>query len=991
MNLFFKICGLIIPLTFSVYAQTPIQSIKFTNINAIQGLSHNTVNCVIQDDHGFLWFGTANGLSRYDGYQFKVYHNEPDNANSLSNNYVLSLYQDRRGYIWIGTFGGGVNRFNPDTGEFVRYKYNKNDLHSISGNDVRAFYEDEESKLWVSFYKGSFGYFDVTQKFHRVNKSDTKFRLLNAIYSFVNDEDKGFWLGSQDGLIYFDKEQERIVENIKLKIDQKVHNYYGNAIYKIYKDQKSPYILWLCTFRHGLIKFDTRTKKIVQKWHKGNSILQTSSVWSFYQDQEGVCWVGTSDGFYRFMSDTGAFTLFLPNATNDFSISGKNIQYIFEDKAGKIWLCTYDKGLSLFDPYAKNFTYYAPLEKSIEQISSFCEDKQGNIWFGTLGGSVGLARLNRKTGEIKTFPPEINNPHSIEVKDVNVLLNDVDGSVWVGTFGGGLKRYDLEKGVFEHYFSKDNKQEGFPRTSDIGALYQDPNKPNDLWVGTRGDALYRFDKKEKKFQERYSLSHVSVIAITKDYKGNLWIATRRGLNKLDLSTKKIVSYLQIPENPNSISDNYIVSLHIDKDKNLWVGTRNGLNKCSLPELYKGNTKFQHFTTKQGLPDNIIHKIVEDSEGLLWLSTSKGLSCFDKNRVVKNYAQPDGLQSDQFATNSGLLTNDQAILMGGVNGFNLFYPQKLQKSTYTAPVLFTDFQIFNKSVPITKAGILHQAIWATDTIELSHKDQVISFEFASLNYGRANKSSYAIFMENFDEDWRYIGHKRFETYTNIPAGTYTFRVKAANGDKVWGKKEARLVIIIHSTWWRTRWFKVSIILWILCILLGRYYVIKKAPKSRKGLPEPSLNKLDSALEHIEKAVDKTTPNPVLVSIFKDQEEIDQLKQKLREVVVIQELYKEEVMSLAIIAQKMETTERKLSELFSKELDTNFYEYMNNFKIELFKQRVEKGDANHLTLLAIAYESGFHSKATFNRIFKKYTGLTPSEFKKQVEENYSPPTN
>ncbi|OJJ20047.1 hypothetical protein BKI52_16370 [marine bacterium AO1-C] len=991
MNRFFVLCGLFLLISLSLCAQTPFQRIKFSSITSDRGLSQNKVNCVIQDRRGRLWFGTANGLDWYDGYQFKTYRNELGNQNSLGNNYIIALYEDRKGYIWIGTFGGGVNRFNPDTEEFVRYRSDKNDPHSLGGNEVGAFYEDKEGKIWMSCHTGHFSFLDPKSgKFKRYDRTKTAFvapevtpykKHLRHVYSFINDGERGFWLGTANGLGYFDRQQKKYTKFFPLGKEQKGH-YFRNAIYSIFRDRVNPFILWLGTYHQGLIKFDTQTNTIVKQWKANpndSTALKTNSVWSFYQDRNNIYWVGTYNGFYKFNPDTNQFSLFAPGNS---SISCNNIQRIFEDQSGNIWLCSYDRGISSFNPYISNFVSYSLPDKNIQQVSSFCEDKQGNIWFGALGGTTGLGKLDRTTGQIVTLATKANSLQNIGSFDVNTLLTDVDGSIWLGTFGKGLYHYDPTTEHFTNYDSQNRPNSRF-NSSKIGVIYKDPDTPDVLWVGSRGDGLWKFDKKQKLYTEKYRFKQSTIIVVVKDYKGYLWVATRKGLNRFDPQSGSFVTYEHSDQNINSISDDYITALHIDPSNILWVGTRNGLNRLDLTQVYKDRVSFQHFTTNEGLPDNIIHKIIEDSQGFLWLSTSKGLSRFDKKDFFKNYDQQDGLQSNQFATNSGLLTTDGAIIMGGESGFNLFYPTKFKTKSYDSPVLFTDFQIANVSIKATKNKELTKAIWATDTIRLSHNDKIISFAFASLNYVSPNKNTYAIFMEGFDADWRYIGNKHTETYTNMPAGNYTFRVKSANKDGIWGYAEAKIVIVITPAWWETWWFKSGVVFIILTLLTVVALYIKKSKKPFKQ-QVVEISKQAPVKQQINEAASSDQQSePTNLRILRNQAEIDELKQKLHQVVVKQKLYKEEDISLASVAQKMGTTERKLSELFSKELATNFYEYINTCKIDAFKQSVERGDAEHLTLLAIAYESGFHSKATFNRIFKKHTGLTPSEFKKQIE--------
>ena len=984
-----------------LFAQVSAQNIHFSTITSTQGLSQNTVNCVLQDRRGFLWFGTANGLNRYDGRAFKIYRNELTNKNSLSNNYVISLLEDRQGYIWVGTYGGGLNRMNPDTGEFVRFQHKKSDPASIASNDIRVMYEDKSGKIWLGLYGGAFSCLDpVTQQIKRFALGVKEGKpYLNRVLTFVPDQEKGFWVGRVGGLFYFDRAQGIYTKRLTIHKDKQKGGF-RNMVYYIFRDHNEPHMLWLCTIEAGLLKFNTRTNQIEKRWEAGSdkkTALKTNAVMSFHQDKQGTYWVGTQQGFYKFVPQTNQFYLFDSDPQNPRKIAGNNIQRIFEDKAGTLWLCSFKRGVSSFNPYIRNFAYYPLREKQANQVNTFCEDQEGNIWFATKGGKAGFTCFNRQNQTFKAFQPSVNNQPHLALNDINNLLMGVNGNMWIGATNDGLYRYDPKTKTLENCFSAYTKSWNtrFP----VGALYQNPAKADELWVGTRGYGLFKFDKESirlKKYVKRYSgktkhkgtrLSHPTVIAIAKDYKGNLWLATRGGLSRLNPLEEVFTNYFHSAEKKVSISDNYVSALHIDKNDVLWVGTHNGLNRLNLKDVYRGKVVFKHYTIKQGLPDNIIHKIIEDATGKLWLSTSKGLSCFDKTKeAFKNYDEQDGLQGNEFVTNSGLLASDGTILMGGTNGFNLFHPEKLNKNTYPPPVVFTDFKIANQSVEVSKKGVLKRPVWASDIAVLSYQDKVISVEFAALNYILPAKNRYAVWLENYDQGWQYQKHQYATTYTGLSPGIYTLRVKAANNDGVWSKKEAKLVIVIKAPWWQRWWFRLSVAGVLLLGCVAGYYLVKQMANMRNKLSGKSLDKVTMPYTSAETSQASPSLNVITSpkKLLKDQDEIAQLKQKLQEVVVDQKLYREEAVSLNSIAEKMGITNKKLSELFNKELHLSFHDYINGCRVEEFKSRVEKGDAGHLKLISIAYESGFHSKSTFNRIFKKHTGLTPSEYKDQVSK-------
>ncbi|OJJ17979.1 hypothetical protein BKI52_29425 [marine bacterium AO1-C] len=896
-------CFILITSNLSLQAQSSAENIRFKNLASAQGLPQNTINCVIQDKRGILWFGTSDGLNRYDGYTFKVYKNELGNKKSLSNNYVLSLLQDSKGYIWVGTYGGGLNRFDPNTEEFVRFEHKKDDPSSLAHNDVRSIYEDKDGIIWICTYGGYFNSFNPKTNIF------TQYKNLEAIapanpyrlFYLTPDADRGFWLSSEQGLFYFDKKNKRFTKAFKIQPPD-IKGVANNFIYSMTRDRRQPHILWLCTYRFGLIKFNTRTEKIEKRWEsdpKNPQKLNSGSVWSIHQDKNDNYWVGTGKGLHLFNPKTDRFIRFLPNEYDDKSIAGENIQKVFEDKAGTIWLCTFDHGISYFNPYLDNFIHYDKIEPDkVNRIGTFCEDKAGNIWIGMGRGKAGLARFDRKRNTFELFKHDPNNPQSIASNTINVLLADVDdGSLWVGTIGAGLDHYDPKTQTFEHFPPQPTQ----PRTGKviiqnnphIGSLFQDPTQPDSIWVGTRGSGLFLFNKKSKKYIKHYNaysklkgpkITHNTVIDITKDYKGNLWVATRKGLTRIDLKQDTTFKFVHSSEDLTSISNNYVVSLHIDKNNILWIGTRNGLNRLDLKEYYQGKTLFKHYTTQQGLPNDVIHKIVADKKGDLWLSTNKGLSLFNKqNQSFKNYDQQDGLQADEFATGSGLITKDGAVLMGGMNGFNLFYPERLQVNNYKANILLTDFQIFNKSVSVTKEGLLKHPIWATDTIELSHQDNVISFEFAALNYIYPQHNTYSIMMENFDRDWRYIGNKNFETYTSLPAGTYIFRIRTFNNDQVLSDKETKLVIIVHPPWWETTWFRLSAALFIIALLVTGYRFRINIIKRQKRVLEHLVKKRTSELRETNEELQQTNEElqTTLTQIKKQSEMIQEFNENITE--------------------------------------------------------------------------------------------------------------
>ena len=366
MKCFFKIFIFIISTCLTLHAQSVLQEIKFSRLNSKHGLSQNTVVCVIQDKKGVLWFGTADGLNKYDGYEFKIYKSEVGNPNSLSSSYISCLYESKSGHIWAGTLNGGLNRFDPETEEFVRYVHDKNNPASISGNNVKAIYEDSDGKIWVAVYGGGLNYFDTkTGQFKHIKHVNTN-RYVNPQFmiSLLNDKDKGLWVGTTVGLFYLDKKLQKFTKYFYVgDANQPLSIVTGfkTGINQMTRDKKNPDILWLSTHSSGVARFNVRTEKIETQFIHDPAnpySLSNNAAWSFCEDSDGTYWVGTQKGLHRFDYATQKFTRFRHDVQNPKTLGGDNIQHIFQDRAGTIWVCTYDGGISSFTPHLNNFVHY---------------------------------------------------------------------------------------------------------------------------------------------------------------------------------------------------------------------------------------------------------------------------------------------------------------------------------------------------------------------------------------------------------------------------------------------------------------------------------------------------------------------------------------------------------------------------------------------------------------------------------------------------------
>ncbi len=720
---------------------------------------------------------------------FKTYRNRAG-KNSLSNNSVLAICEDKQGMLWIGT-GEGLNSLDRKTGHFTVYKNNPEDSTSIGGNKIYSIYEDRENRLWIGTHSGGLNLMD---------RKTGKFRSYRG----------------NNGYLTFDKR---------------------SIVQRIYEDNEGTF--WICGFGNGLFSFDPATGKFKAYYDSKDKIHSVSStaVMDILETGPGRYWVATyGGGIDRFDKATGIFEQIRENDSDPSSLSNNAVTGVIRDKQGTFWfatygggVCKYDKGNTRFKSYKKNDKSGAGLSSNV--ILNIFEDHTGNIWIGTWGG--GMNKFNPQTG---AFTPCKSMTDPSDENLINFISEDKNGMLWLGTTYG-LKIYDPQKGLIKTYLH-DAKDPNAISSNDISYIWID--KDNYIWCGTPLRGLEKFDPKTGhsfKYKnipgDPQSLSQNNITFISENHEGKLLLGTwGGGLNIMDKKTGKFKVYKNIPEDTNTISNNTICAVYEDDKGLLYIGTANGLDIFN-PATGKAKKYFQ----KDGLSGDVIYSIARDKKGFFWLGTNKGITKASfKNGVmsVKKFDIRDGLPSNEFNSTAICQTRDGHIYSGTNTGFTVFHPDSIKDNPYIPPVYITDFQVFNKSLSLDDPlHILKKLIAYTDTIVLSYKQNVFSFEFAALNYQIPEKNDYAYKMEGFDKDWNYTdASKRIATYTNLDPGEYTFRVKASNNDGIWNEKGVSLRIIITPPYWQTWWFR-SIMILSLALILGGivYYVSTSRLKKR----------------------------------------------------------------------------------------------------------------------------------------------------------------
>ncbi len=812
--------------------------IQFERISTESGLSESSVLCICQDSKGFLWFGTYEGLNRYDGYTFKVYQNDPENPYSLSEKNVNYIIEDHLGVLWIST-ENGLNRFDREKEQFIHYKNDPNNSNSISNNFIRYLYEDRSGILWIGT-RGGLNQFDRKNgKFTRYvnDPKDPKSLSQNNVLSILEDSHGRLWVGTDNGLNYFDRSKGKFIRY--LHNPNNPNSISQNSVYRIYEDRAGD--LWIGTWGGGLNRFDPQKNLFIRYQNNPNdpNSLSNNIVRAIFEDHFRNLWIGTDGGGlekYVAGSKIGGKNQFLHyknNIQDPTSISGNSVLSIFEDKVGILWIGTNFNGINKYNPWKRQFTLYRNHLNDANSLCkntvlAVCEDSQGMIWIGTNGG--GLDCLDRGKNRFTHYVYDPKNSHSISNNTIRSIFEDSHKRLWIGT-DVGLNYFDRQAGKFIRYrVDPDN-----PHTNTAWSIYED--RRGNMWVGTFGGGIIRFDYAKEEFI-RYahdqnnpkSLSDNFIWTMYEDSSGNFWIGTYAGgLDRLDREKEIFFHYQSDSRNSNSISNNKVICLHEDRTGIIWLGTSNGLNK------FDRNTEtFHRYNVSDGFPSNSLQGMLEDDHGNLWIGTIYGLSKFDPRTMkVINYFESYGLQSNEFGTNACCKLKSGEMVFGGVGGFNIFHPDSIHADTSRPPVVITDFQIINKPVPIGEEidgrTILQRSISECDEIHLSYKENVFSFEFAGLQYVSPKGNLYAYMMEGFDKGWNYTNaNRRFVTYTNLPGGTYTFRVKASNNQGVWNNEGASIRIIITPPFWKTMWFYGLLFILFLCIV---YWIFRWRVQAR----------------------------------------------------------------------------------------------------------------------------------------------------------------
>jgi len=801
---------------FFVFAQKlPIQ---FEHLGTNDGLSQSNATCILQDSRGFMWFGTQDGLNKFDGYQFTVYKNNLTDPNSLGHNYIKSIIEDAKGDLWIGTWGGGLDFFSRNKETFTHFRHDRTYANSISDDFINCILQDHEGNLWVGTENGGLNKLNATthQCIHYAfDKNNPNSLSDNSVVTLFEDSHQQIWAGTlRNGLCLFNKQTGAFT---RFQHDPKNRaSLSNNSVCKILEDHH--HNMWIGTRGGGLDEMDASGQSFHHyKNNPDNSnSLPIDRVFALAEDDDHNLWIGTENGGLSILNpQTGIFNNYTHDDIDNGSITNNSIYSLYKDRQGNIWIGTYSGGINLYGRSFNKFVHYRhsndPGSLSHNKVLGMCESTDGMVWIGTDGG--GLNRFNPHTREFKHYLHQRNNPNSICGNVVICVKEDASRNIWMGTCEDGITILNPEKNTYrqiKHDATTVNSIAG----NNICAILQDADQ--EMWFGTYGAGLDRYNMQTGRFMHfrfdstgNNSLSGDRIESLLQDRRGFIWIGTfENGINRLDKKTG-IITRFQHNDHTNSLSDDHINYLYQDQAGNILIGTNGGLN-CFNPNT----NQFTVYTMRNGLPGNIVFGIAEDNKSNLWLSTNNGLCRFNPfTRACKNFSAADGLQANEFKGLSALKTRSGQLYFGGINGFNQIFPFDGQPYAYDPPIVITGFQLFNKEVPVAKDANDHspltQPVTETKKISLPHNSSVISFDFASLNYTDKTKKQYAYRLKGFDKNWNYIGIRHVATYTNLDPGKYVFEVKGLNTAGEWSTRTASLQLTIMPPFWMTIWFKILV--------------------------------------------------------------------------------------------------------------------------------------------------------------------------------------
>ncbi len=806
-------------------------TLSFLNILENKDIAMGEGASIFQDSDGFMWLGGGSSLIRYDGYEFReIFITADDKSGAkIPINFARAIYEDSHHNLWVGT-RAGLLRYDPKSEQLTQVKNDATQSIKLTSASIFRIAELPTGELIIASSAGLF-VFDIATSTYTVITPDAQKQNwihsaeVNAIYI---ENDDVFWLGTTAGL-------EKVNWKSKTFTLYKMNaaqpdSIPENGVIDVVSDREGKY--WVAT-GNGLVHYDPQTRQATRYQNNPNDRFSIggSDIWKLLLDSQGILWIASDGGGLSvFDKEKNHFINHKFEAGRMGSINSNAVRTVVEDRNGDIWAGNFPSGINFFDRSSAAIVSYSrdlanPNSLANNAINPVAEDSNGNLWLGIDGG--GLDYFDRQKGTFTHFKMDPNDPTTLNGDSVLALCIDSEGLIWTGVWGGGIASYNPADKKFTRYpYDKQRNHSERVSTSTtlnnahVWSIREDKN--HEYWITTFAGGMSKFNPKTKHYthythidNDPESISSNFVWTTLEDSNGNLWAGASNGLNLMDKERAgAFTRFLPNPQDPGALKGSNVLTLFEDSKKRLWIGTDGGL---SLRDAATG--KFTTFTKANGFLNDTIRKIIEDADGILWIGTNNGFASFNpETKAIKNYNRVSGRLVGAISNNSGALSKSGEIIFGGTNGLRIINSAELSENKIAPPIAFTDFKIFSDSVVIgAQDGILQSSINHTDKIILDYKKSLFVFSFSALNFRDIGKNKYTYMLEGFDKNWMEASGQRSAKYTNLDAGTYTFKVKGSNNDGVWNEEGKSITIVQLPPPWKTWWAYTLYALAILAVV------------------------------------------------------------------------------------------------------------------------------------------------------------------------------
>jgi ligand-binding sensor domain-containing protein/DNA-binding CsgD family transcriptional regulator len=863
------------------FAQAQPPKLFFDYLTIEEGLSHNTVFSVLQDHLGYIWIGTQNGLNRYDGHELLVYRtNEMElSRNAFKGTNIISLFEDSKKNLWVGTKKEGIN-FRKYQGEnFINLQLDPA-FEALKGYHIAAFFEDQEGNIWISCLgNGILKYNPQDKTSQHFNQSNSNLSNDN-VFDLVQDKNGTIWAATDgQGLNYLNTEGQFEQVHVTLTNNPNLSGYHKTLLF----DEN---YLWIGTEGSGLYRMDIASRKF-EHFTKDEG-LASNIIRDLVKSQDGKIYIAADGGGLQVFDPTqNQFFTYNSQVDVQGSLNTNALYTLLEDKTGNIWIGTFNGGLNINKANKNSFEFYEPISRRDDELNhrsvlSITQTQDGKIWVGTDGG--GLNWLDTENDRFANRPLKHNpsDNSSLSGNVVKTIFEDRDNQLWVGLFQNGLELFRAETGNFQHIGSPNSGTNSL-RTSNIWSI--DQRKDGKLWIGTVGYGLIVYDPQNNISQnyspiadDEKSIAEINIMKVFMDKDDNVWLGlANNGLDRWDDQQEAFIHYQHDRENPSSLSNNEVRCIFQDSKDRIWIGTEGGgLN------LWLGEGQFKRFTKVDGLIANSVMGVIEDDNGLLWISTFEGVSRFNpKEEAFDNFNFHTGQNNNQFNQDAILKGNDGKLYFGGINGLNAIRPELMKNETISSEILFTDFKVFNKSVEAGQLDegrfILKKPIEYAERVYLNYADNSFSISFSAIDYTSPEDDVFEYMMEGFDQGWQQtMAGQNSITYTNLDPGTFAFKIRR-------NEEEAQLSIIVRPPFWKTIWFRTIVVLFLILGILWLVWFIlqRREAKHKREILEAERKILTLKNEKLEAEVDakNTKLMTTAIQMAHKNDVLNKIRQKL----------------------------------------------------------------------------------------------------------------